>query len=710
MRQCIRILKKHTVDEARKEILGTLLDANAPKDKKIAAKILYMLDSDFANDGGPGSGNWGHKGRPGLRGGSGKGGGSHYRGGSAETGFESTRKDWTKGLSQEDRTKISNLFGKRSSGAGADNPEKQIMLSTVQEDKKEYLGLKGKARKWDERAGLFTTAFLSDEEQTVYKYLRNKYSGNTPDSNTEEALMSKMDPDELKCYLDLKSKALEGPDSGEGIPDEIAYSSGIKQRPVQKRAIPKWIFLRSSSAIEFDVKDFASVLNIPESRIKDVNSPKLCDDLSRIAMSDLAAKKLKKPAMKKLASRISWTSGATSQWYFNSDVAQFKGGLIPNIKGLTAKESKELVDIVYGQQGLSSTYSFSAMCDYLVKHPSDYDQLARYTELLYKKMSGEDVISQAEADELRADVEANDLTAISTSSTSQSEIDARIAKVSGERKRLRDERASGKDMRDTSSQYARVIGKHYDQVTAMVDKCSSKDTQCVWDMYHYKVRVGETDSTRQYYLPSDKRIYINTDRNSKGDSCHYAGETTIHETGHAIDQRVFKDYYEGSVTATSIDGGYFSSAFEDGAFPDALEKDAREAVKKYEDEAEKMIQTKSQAELRSMYPMLALSAKKGIITKKDLGRELIVRKFNKEKLKYSVVSDMMQGATKNKVRGSVGHSRDYYTGNKRRENLATEAFAEMYSRTLIGKDIDVIKEFFPTAHSVFERMMKKIGG
>ena len=309
MRQCIRMLKKHTVDEVRKEVLSTLLDSNASKDKKIAAKILYMMDSDFADDGGPGSGNWGHKGRPGLRGGSGKGGGSHYRGGSAETGFESTRKDWTKGLSQEDRTKLNNLFGKRSSGAGADNPEKQIMLSTIHADKKE-----------------------------------------------------------------------------------------------------------------------------------------------------------------------------------------------------------------------------------------------------------------------------------------------------------------------------------------------------------------------------------------------------------------FKDYYEGQVVTAPGKGAYFSSHFEDGAFPDALEKDAKAAVRKYEAEAEKMIQQKSQAELRSMYPMLALCAKNGIITKKDLGKELIVRKFNKEKLKYAVVSDMMQGATKNRVQGDVGHKKSYYTGTDRRENLATEAFAEMYSRTLIGKDIEAIKEFFPTAHSVFERMMKKIGG
>lgn len=40
--------------------------------------VFSVLDK-AVNDGGPGSGNFGHKGRPGKKGGSGKGGGKHYR-------------------------------------------------------------------------------------------------------------------------------------------------------------------------------------------------------------------------------------------------------------------------------------------------------------------------------------------------------------------------------------------------------------------------------------------------------------------------------------------------------------------------------------------------------------------------------------------------------------------------------------------------------
>ena len=57
-------------------------------------KTVCLLD---AIDGGPGSGNFGHKGRPGKRGGSGKGGGKAFRTGSAEKGFTGIQKAkaWT---------------------------------------------------------------------------------------------------------------------------------------------------------------------------------------------------------------------------------------------------------------------------------------------------------------------------------------------------------------------------------------------------------------------------------------------------------------------------------------------------------------------------------------------------------------------------------------------------------------------------------------
>lgn len=52
----------------------------------------YIPEDEVTEDGGPGSGNWGHKGRPGKRGGSGKGGGKTMRSGSRSSGYTSFAK------------------------------------------------------------------------------------------------------------------------------------------------------------------------------------------------------------------------------------------------------------------------------------------------------------------------------------------------------------------------------------------------------------------------------------------------------------------------------------------------------------------------------------------------------------------------------------------------------------------------------------------
>ena len=74
---------------------------------KIIAGVFKFLGKDEALrqanrllnlDGGPGSGNFGHKGRPGKVGGSGPGGGKQYRGGRADIGYYGSRRDWLNGL------------------------------------------------------------------------------------------------------------------------------------------------------------------------------------------------------------------------------------------------------------------------------------------------------------------------------------------------------------------------------------------------------------------------------------------------------------------------------------------------------------------------------------------------------------------------------------------------------------------------------------
>lgn len=92
-REAIRILSEGTDDDLPIRLINILNDRSTPPITKKAAFMLITMDRDFSDDGGPGSGNWGHKGRPGLKGGSGKGGGKALRTGNAQTGFMSIKKD-----------------------------------------------------------------------------------------------------------------------------------------------------------------------------------------------------------------------------------------------------------------------------------------------------------------------------------------------------------------------------------------------------------------------------------------------------------------------------------------------------------------------------------------------------------------------------------------------------------------------------------------
>ena len=65
-------------------IRGYAADHSRSQTIWFAMKLLGM-DASKLEDGGPGSGNFGHKGRPGQRGGSGKGGGSAGGTGSSES-------------------------------------------------------------------------------------------------------------------------------------------------------------------------------------------------------------------------------------------------------------------------------------------------------------------------------------------------------------------------------------------------------------------------------------------------------------------------------------------------------------------------------------------------------------------------------------------------------------------------------------------------
>ena len=67
-------------------------------------------------------------------------------------------------------------------------------------------------------------------------------------------------------------------------------------------------------------------------------------------------------------------------------------------------------------------------------------------------------------------------------------------------------------------------------------------------------------------------------------------------------------------------------------------------------------------------------------------------------------SDIYEGASGMKVKAGYGHSAAYW--KSRRGALSNEAFANMSSAKACNKaEYEMIKEYFPTAHKVYEEMV-----
>ena len=212
-----------------------------------------------AQDGGPGSGNWGHAGRPGKVGGSQKGGGGQYRGGKAEVGYFGSRRDWLNGLSgdrqykavrfiaqkkrefndaieiagfakkavengkktQEEADEILEKYGVK--GLSQDSPIELYILQNGGEDADKLIQYAKEARDWPKNKERLMNANLTEEERKIYDYIDEANSDLYPD-----------------VFRSLFAKALGIPHKDSEIPDELLYESGVKERPEEKPDYDWW--------------------------------------------------------------------------------------------------------------------------------------------------------------------------------------------------------------------------------------------------------------------------------------------------------------------------------------------------------------------------------------------------------------------------------------------------------------------------------------
>lgn len=267
-----------------------------------------------------------------------------------------------------------------------------------------------------------------------------------------------------------------------------------------------------------------------------------------------------------------------------------------------------------------------------------------------------------------------------------------------------------KKVRDYESEFGKKFGKdHYDQIRDRVDACENENLQKVWDAYEGKIKVAEADHRGGAYCSGDN-IFLNIEADAKGRSWSSPYATTFHESGHAID---------GLTAQLGSTNGqwHFSSTYQNGLFPKTIKDEVDDWVKSvlsdmktHKDDFSYWVQkgwmSQSTAEHYAKYG--------GFTVKKSMAYAAVQKEVSSlSPLQYGDLSDILEGATRGKIRCGIGHGGGSYWTNRTyggvEWGLATEAFAEMTSATMTNPEsLATIKKYLPKSYAMYEDMLKII--
>ena len=717
-----------------------------------------------AQDGGPGSGNFGHRGRPGKRGGSQKGGGGQYRGGRSDIGYFNSRTDWLNGLSgerqheasqrmgwwkedlehkQQTRSHIDSLFNKGILTKGEyDDALQRAHVENIKKDMttEEYVMEAGsanetnllltyvkEARNWDKYKDRLIDENLSEEDKKLYDAL----------VNTDKGWAAQDRPLRQRAIEALESKALGIADYEVELSDEIHYRLGTKERPAPPEP-PKngpdysWYEEGYGGNLEGYI---ASVTH---------DGPSYGHKYTRDEFAKLNQDFVDKIAFGK-------PSPKESVYYATEAINSLRNAMRPvesvsaygtRMRGdfvytkemqdrLSDEEKKQLLKIV---NDFSYPFSFKSISElgpnqYFAveqnmrmqypKSKADRQPVHDYILLQEKMLTGcvpsteEERQSAAEAEkaaEAKKKAEgANKRAAHLETPEAKAEIE--------EAKKMRAAREKGEKPRKPDCSLATKAGDdYYEDVSSKMDACDNTDIKVAWDIYHdVPVNANKPDQG-SWYGAGVGEVFLNLERAKNGDSIHSPYESVYHEVGHAIDfQMADKMGYEQDPHSFRVP---YSSFWNDGEFLDTIEEEA----KKFIDDIAKIEKARFESsehdsEFYDRYYDRGSQAwwdvkangKKPKWSVKTKNNAVASWLNDQDHLQYSNICDMIQGATRSGIVPYSGHKIGYYKGADARANMGTEVFAELYSAWVASpKALDAMRKHMPKTVKCFERMIKEV--
>ena len=257
---------------------------------------------------------------------------------------------------------------------------------------------------------------------------------------------------------------------------------------------------------------------------------------------------------------------------------------------------------------------------------------------------------------------------------------------------------------------------YYHELKSKIRNCPNRSAVSIWNKYEDQIKIGNSNYKGVAHCLNDSpTIFVNGEMDKKGSYIHNPYQVTIHEAAHAIDLINSKNGIgPGKKFSSSYQNGKFSKTIlnEVNEWINAVDRKICVELKAHKDDYEWLKEKGYIDEERYQYYIEnsawidGIAAHSRIFAYKSIENEIRSIPLRDR----ANLSDILEGATHEKVKCGVGHGKEngisYWDENN--INLASEAFAEMFDSTFANqKSLEVIKNICLNPTQFLKKCLEK---
>lgn len=283
--------------------------------------------------------------------------------------------------------------------------------------------------------------------------------------------------------------------------------------------------------------------------------------------------------------------------------------------------------------------------------------------------------------------------------------------------------------------YSKLDREDADRIAQIVDDAPDSAVKRLYLKREGELNLGDTTERSSHFTPNGVTVNMNV-KNTLQDTKRAQGAVWFHEHGHQIDYLTTgSDRFRDKVRRLGLrEKAYASTAYKDGLFEKTIKAEVDDLVKARQSalkarRKELIAQLDYQAlydegfigvgdfavidRMRKSYTDDAefrsfLNESVGNVTKKSAYEsiEKEVRRLTDNQ--RADLSDILEGATKCKIRAGWGHGKKYWA-EREGYHLPKEAFAEFFSAELMNlESLEVLEKWLPKSKAVFDDIIAAI--